>query len=157
MKIELCPEYEITEDGDVYSLPKYGGGKGRGRFTKMALLKGSVGKNGYKYVNIKTVNGKKKVYVHRLVALAYIDNKNKLPTVNHKDGNKLNNDVNNLEWASMSDQMRHAHRLGLRVTTEKQRAVLRENIKRAIESNRGRPSWNKGLHFLGQPSWRSLI
>lgn len=55
-----------------------------------------------------TINGKKKDYlVHRLVALTFLDNPFNLPQVNHKDKNKLNNSVSNLEWISIKDNMIH--------------------------------------------------
>lgn len=48
-------------------------------------------------------------YIHRLVAKAFIPNPNNLPTVNHIDGNKHNNNVSNLEWASYSENNQHAY------------------------------------------------
>jgi len=48
-------------------------------------------------------------YAHRLVAEHFINNPNLLPVVNHIDGNKLNNNIYNLEWASYSDNMKHFH------------------------------------------------
>jgi hypothetical protein len=69
---------------------------------------------GYNMVNLKR-NGKiKHCLVHRLVADAFIPNKNNKPTVNHIDGNKLNNIVSNLEWATRSEQNIHASKLGLK-------------------------------------------
>ena len=57
---------------------------------------------------------KGKVYkIHRLVAIKYIPNTENLPTVNHKNGNKLNNHVDNLEWMSFSDNAKHAWANGL--------------------------------------------
>lgn len=54
-----------------------------------------------------------KVYVHRLVAEAFIPNPDNLPEVNHIDGNRSNNAVHNLEWVSHADNMRHAYATGL--------------------------------------------
>lgn len=50
-------------------------------------------------------------YAHRLVAEAFLENKNNLPVVNHIDGNKLNNCVNNLEWVSYNDNAKHYHNI----------------------------------------------
>lgn len=62
-------------------------------------LKGSYDKDGYIQVYLTAKNGKCKIErVHRLVALAFLDNPNNYPQVNHKDENKSNNCVDNLEW-----------------------------------------------------------
>ena len=73
---------------------------------------------GYKFYvirNYKTENGVYKTvrqYVHRLVAEYFIPNPNNLPQVNHKDANKMNNVVDNLEWISNKDNILHAHKAG---------------------------------------------
>lgn len=61
-------------------------------------IKLSINKDGYYVVNLKIDNKYKTYNVHRLVALHFISNPNNLPIVNHKDENKLNNKVENLEW-----------------------------------------------------------
>ena len=55
--------------------------------------------------------------VHRIVAKMFIENPKKLPCINHKDGNKLNNNVDNLEWCTYSDNLKHAYRTGLKNST----------------------------------------
>lgn len=73
--------------------------KGRVRNLKNGkILAGSYGNDGYRFVRLKG----KHHSIHRLVALAFLDNPNNLPQVNHIDEKKDNNDVSNLEWCSAS-------------------------------------------------------
>lgn len=66
------------------------------------------------YLTIKLYKKKNNLLaVHRLVAKIFIPNPNSLPCVNHKDGNKLNNNVDNLEWCSYSENTKKAFELGL--------------------------------------------
>jgi hypothetical protein len=95
------PNYEIYTDGRIYSLH-------REKFL-------TPGKNihGYLYVNI--CPPKKYWLLHRLVALAFIDNAICEKTIiNHIDGNKENNNVDNLEWCTYSENNKHALSTGLR-------------------------------------------
>lgn len=91
--------YLIYDNGDVLNL------------NTKKILTGSIGENGYKYYRLSK-NGKKKMfYAHRLVAEHFINNPKLLPVVNHIDGNKLNNNVYNLEWVNYSDNVKHFHRI----------------------------------------------
>ncbi len=65
--------------------------------------------NGYLRCRI----GSKNEYLHRLIAMCFLENFNSCLSVNHKDGNKLNNDINNLEIISLSENTKHAHKTGL--------------------------------------------
>lgn len=89
-------QYEVDENGIVYNIN-----------TEKELI-GSIYNSGYRMVRL-TINGKSKGFsIHRLVAQAFLENPNDLPIVNHKDGNKLNNRVDNLEWVTQSENRRHA-------------------------------------------------
>lgn len=96
-KIINYENYTIDENGMVFNT-----------VTKKPL-KGSIGEHGYKYYRLSKDGVKKMFYAHRLVAEAFLENPNNLPVVNHIDGNKLNNNVGNLEWVSYSSNMTHAH------------------------------------------------
>lgn len=87
--------YQIDIDGKVYNT-----------ITKK-YLEGSIGEHGYRYYRLSKNGKKKMVYAHRLVAETYIPNPDNLPVVNHKDGNKLNNNVSNLEWVTYSENTKH--------------------------------------------------
>lgn len=67
----------------------------------------------YISLTIEIDNVSKHYMVHRLVAEAFIDNPNKFPCVNHKDGNKHNNNVSNLEWCTHRQNTQHAYDTGL--------------------------------------------
>ena len=87
-------------------------GRVRNDQTKV-IRRTNVNKFGYERV---TLTGNKSHLIHRLVAEAFIPNPEKLPEVNHKDGVKTNNHVDNLEWCTEEYNLRHAGDLGLRNT-----------------------------------------
>lgn len=74
-------------------------------------------RKGYGRIEIHTIEGKKKTpSVHRLVALAFIPNPDNKPQVNHIDGDKLNNHINNLEWVTNQENHNHKMKMGLNVS-----------------------------------------
>lgn len=86
-------------------------------------------KIGYSIVTLSK-NGKSyKEYIHRLVAKTFLSNPLNKEYVNHKDGNKQNNCVSNLEWCTPSENNYHAFQTGLKKTTDKQRKQSIENGK----------------------------
>ena len=75
-------------------------------------------KTGYRAVSLWKDNKGLTCTIHRLVATTYIPNPDNLPQVNHIDGNKLNNQVDNLEWVTPSGNIQHAYDIGLRKQTK---------------------------------------
>lgn len=69
--------------------------------------------NGYRYFTASVGGKRKNLYVHKTVAIAFLPQDVNRSEVNHKDGNKLNNNVSNLEWVTRLENMQHAHRTGL--------------------------------------------
>ena len=84
-------------------------GKGHYINRKENILKGTPDKDGYLKVSLKDNNDKtKRLSIHRIVAEQFILNKENKPIVNHKDGNKQNNCVDNLEWCTQKENVKHA-------------------------------------------------
>lgn len=96
----------------------------RGRILKPDLS------NKYRRVTL-AINGKtKRVFIHRLVALAYIPNPENKPCINHVDSDVTNNAVSNLEWCTASENMQHAKRMG---RMDKVQETLKEWDKRRMK------------------------
>ena len=82
--------------------------------TKPRILKPKIDGKKYAFVNLGRGNNcYRNKKIHRLVAEAFIPNPENKPQINHIDGNKANNNVKNLEWATQSENIRHAFLLGL--------------------------------------------
>ena len=98
--------YQVSNLGRVKSLNKY-------HHKKEQILKNRITKDGY-YETVLCKKGKMSFFrTHRLVAIAFIPNLLNKPQINHKDGNKLNNNVKNLEWCTLQENKEHAIKMGL--------------------------------------------
>lgn len=122
--------YEVSNLGRVKNLERripFGYGL---RTIPERILKNNVNEFGYLYVRLyKDAKGKKHK-IHRLVAQTFIENPENKKCVNHIDGNKQNNSVENLEWVTHSENMKHA------------------------SDNKLWVSWNKGKHYT-HDDWMS--
>lgn len=126
--------YEISNLGRVKSLPKRSGTCNR----KESIRKLSYTKDGY--IKIRLCGNGKDITtrVHRLVANAFIPNPENKNTVNHIDGDKTNNKVDNLEWVNRSEQLLHAYSLGLKKPVHTNRKLTIsdvEEIRKTFKKN----------------------
>jgi len=127
--------YQISNLGRVKSLPKtWVSGRGRILSHDGKILFQQKSPQGY--LSVKVSDGKHKRFrTHRLVALAFIPNPENKPEVNHKDGNKENNHVSNLEWATGSENVKHSFDAGLKTSSKGEnhgRSKLNETAVREI-------------------------
>lgn len=112
--------YSVTSEGDVFSHKKRIS-SGKDGLTKYSIdksysrkLKPLVDSKGYHYIDLKKDGERRCPKIHRLVALAFIPNPENKPQVNHIDGCKTNNSVENLEWATNTENRTHAIANGLK-------------------------------------------
>jgi cystathionine beta-lyase family protein involved in aluminum resistance len=114
---QLINTQNIPTDEEFFAIPNY---EGKYYASKSGIIINSkTGKsisskrNGYKVVGL-TSNGKIKIVaVHRIIAKLFVENPENKTHVNHIDGNKKNNNSNNLEWVTHIENMEHARKLGV--------------------------------------------
>lgn len=101
--IENASHYMVSNMGRVKSTDQY---DPMGRLHKGKILRGSDNGHGYRKIKLRFDDGTKRyMYIHRLVAAAFIENKEKKPCINHKDNDPTNNKVSNLEWCTPQENV----------------------------------------------------
>jgi hypothetical protein len=99
VNIKEHPDYQISNHARIKSFKN----------NQEKILKGFIQNTGY----LTVVLDNKKYSIHRLVAEAFIPKAKNKDYVNHKDGNKLNNNLDNLEWCTLKENIQHAFKTGL--------------------------------------------
>ena len=121
--------YEVSNTGQVRSLDRYI----KTCYEAYKLQKGKIlnpGKNTNGYLQVVLhCNGKcKTINVHKLVAQAFIPNTDNLPMINHKDEDKTNNNVDNLEWCTSKYNINYGSRLNKSLLTKSERGYIDFNM-----------------------------
>lgn len=115
--------YEVSNQGRIKRVSGWKGQNGAYIQASGIIGENNIKKNGYKGV-VLCKNGKCKSFlIHRLVAQTFIPNPHNLPQVNHIDGDKTNNCVENLEWVTPQQNVRHAFDKGLK-KPHSQRSII---------------------------------
>ena len=142
--------YQINIYGEVRSLErKVLGAKGQcQRIAYGKIKKQTLRANGYYAVGLWKDNKQKIEYIHRLVAIVFIPNPNNLSEINHIDGNKTNNKIENLEWCDGSHNVQHAYDTGL---NSKAKKILCKETGVIFRSG------SEAARWLGEPSLQPSI
>lgn len=121
MWLPYSDRYEVSSEGHI-----------RNRKTKR-ILREFIGSDGY----LRTQFDGKTRLIHRVVAKVFLENLYNLPEVNHIDGNKTNNSIQNLEWCDRNYNLKHAYEIGLRSAkrTHNSRSKLSEDDVAYIRKN----------------------
>ena len=129
--------YQVSDLGNVKAL-----GNGNSNNSKERILKTNKNHKGYLLVGLSKQGKRKQHLVHRLVAMAFIDNPNNLEQINHRDECKTNNASSNLEWCTNEYNINYG--------THNQR-VAESNSKRVlcVETNKIYPSVKEATRQLG--------
>lgn len=121
------------------------GYEGLYQVSNTGLVKGQRGQilsplssgNGYWKIQLYNKEGRKKAFIHRLVAMAFIPNPENKPYINHKDNNPSNNSVDNLEWCTPKENFDWMKKQGRNKRTEKWLENLHKAQKRDYKAVKG--------------------
>ena len=114
------PNYSVTEDGKIIN----------NKFNRE--LKPILGNTGYYQISLSNKGESRNLTIHRLVANAYLSNDENKREVNHINGIKTDNRLENLEWATSSENRQHAFDTGLKIYTERQRTINSELMSKPV-------------------------
>lgn len=145
--------YEVSSLGRVRSLNREVFQQGRIQKYKGCIMSQLIGRHGYYSVRLSKHNKKKTFLVHRIVAEAFIPNTDNLPVVNHKDENRKNNSVANLEWCTIAynvnygtTPLRRSIMLGSKVAQYTTNGVLMQTFHSIHDAERKTSIKRQSIH-----------
>ena len=131
VKIDDWEGYEVSGRAHVRSYRDRYGFKKDKFLDEPTQLKIQTNKDGYEFVRLMRNRKQKKAYLHDLIGRAFIPNPDDKPEINHKNGIKNDNRIENLQWVTRAENMEHARRTGL-IDKEKTRAATLEACHREV-------------------------
>lgn len=138
--------FEVSNYGNFRSLDRFVPSRWGGvrKYPGKPLLVEEM-QDGYKRIVLMKDGNKKRFMCHRLVAQVFIENPHNKPYINHIDGNRGNNCVENLEWCTKSENEQHA----VNVLGKTMKGKTKSKPVRCIELEKDFPSMKKAVEFLG--------
>lgn len=112
--------YSINRNGDIYCYPKFREHNG---WVSERIMRKYVKPNGYVNACLRKDGVKKYAMVHRIVAKMFVENPNGYRCIDHKNSNKQDNDINNLQWCTHSYNNKQAYARGEKIITNRLRNV----------------------------------